>query len=144
MKKPPNNRAALLIVVLSILAVGLGCSSLFGGTASSEKAVERFHQQFNDGQFDDIYSGGSKEFKDAAPQNDFVAMLRHINGRLGKMKSKSLGSWGIRTVGIGSVVELKYDTEFENGPGKEKFTFLMVNDEPKLLGYEVEADKLKN
>ncbi len=138
-----KNRSAVLLVLIALIAVGLGCSGLSASTEAGEKAVAQFHQQFNEGKFDDIYSGAAKEFKNEAPQSGFVEMLRHVNGRLGKMNSKKQTSWNVSTTGAGTIVELKYDTEFENGTGKEEFSFIIVNDEAKLLSYSVESEKLK-
>lgn len=143
MKKTYKNGFTLVVLLAALLAVGLGCSAISAGTEASEKAVGRFHQQFNDGKFDEIYNDGSKEFKSAVQKSNWTSMLSHVSSRLGKMKSKNQSAWNVKTADIGVVVELNYDTEFENGSGKEKFTFVIVNDEAKLLGYEVESEKLK-
>jgi hypothetical protein len=144
MKETNRNGFSFVVLLAALLAVGLGCSAITAGTESSEKAVGRFHQQYNDGKFDEIYDDGSKEFKDSVQIANWAGMLRHVSGRLGKVKSKSQTAWNVKTAAIGVVVELNYDTEFENGSGKEKFNFVIVNDEAKLLGYEVESEKLKD
>ena len=73
-----------LILVLATIAVAASSCSTKEDLAVAEREVEKFHQAYNAGRFDDIYEKTTDELKKGTNQEDFVAMLQTVQRKLGK------------------------------------------------------------
>lgn len=137
------NKANLVLTGMVFLALTLGCSTMMKGKEAAEPSVAKFHQQFNDKQFAMVYADSSSQLKEAVAEKDWVAMLETVYGRMGAFKKAEATDWSLNTVTLGTVLKIKYDSEFAQARGTEEFTFLIEGDKASLVGYSVESDALK-
>ena len=134
----------LLFFIAFAFAITASTSScsLTKGKEQGERAVEQFHQQFNAGQYREIYEQSDKQFQDAAKEAEFIELLEAVRRKLGTVEKATPAGWRVNATPTGTVVALGYETQFSEGKGTEQFTFLISSDQAKLLGYNVNSPLL--
>jgi hypothetical protein len=137
------NKTNLILTGMIFLVMTLGCSTMMKGTKLADPAVAKFHQQFNDKQFAQIYAESSRQFKDAVTEKEWVDLLEKVYGKLGAFKKTESTNFSVNTTNEGDVLKVNYNTEFAGAKGTEEFTFLVDGDKVSLFHYGVESDALK-
>jgi len=134
---------SLFRTVLAIVSVvTLSACGLTKGKEAATKAVETFHQQFNDSKFTEIYSASTAAFKASSKEPDFMKFIEAVHRKLGPVKTATPNGWNVNTFnGVTSVV-LTYNTDFEQGSGVETFTFITSGDSATLQGYNINSQAL--
>ena len=130
-------RSIFLPIVIS-LAV-LGCTDTIKGKSVAEPKIAVFHDRFNAGQYEEIYSEAAEEFQKAAPKEKVLALFSAMDRKLGKVKASSTKTWKVNTFNLVTTVILVTDTQFEQGAGVETFTFRVSGDKATLLGYNINS-----
>ena len=130
-----------LVLVAGLLAVGSSCS-LTKGKGIAEAAVVKFHDQFNAGQYHEIYEQADEGFKKSASEDEFVALLEAVHRKLGTVKQAHSSGWGINTTLAGTMATLRYDIDFSEGKGNEQFVFHISGDKAALYNYNVNSPLL--
>lgn len=130
-------RSVLLTLIMSLLL--LGCTDTIKGKSVAEPKVAVFHDRFNAGQYEEIYSEAADEFQKAASREKVLALFSAIDRKLGKVKSSSIKTWNVRTFNLVTTVVLVADTSFEQGSGTETFSFRVSGDKATLLGYNIDS-----
>ena len=130
-------RSVFLTVIMSLLL--LGCTDTIKGKSVAEPKVAVFHDRFNAGQYEEIYSEAADEFQKAAPKEKVLALFSAIDRKLGKVMSSSIKTWNVKTFNLVTTVVLVADTQFEQGTGTETFTFRVSGDKATLLGYNINS-----
>ena len=130
-------RSVFLAVIMSLLL--LGCTDIIKGKSVAEPKVSVFHDRFNEGQYEEIYSEAADEFKKAAPKEKVLALFSAIDSKLGKVQSSSITTWNVKNFNLVTTVVLVSDTQFELGTGTETFTFRVSGDRATLLGYNINS-----
>ena len=74
-------RLAGLILLLGTINLAVGSCSTKEDLAAAEREVEKFHQAYNAGRYDEIYEKTTDELKKKAAREDFVAMLDIVQRR---------------------------------------------------------------
>ena len=131
-------RTLLAIATVTIL-------SACGHTKDKEvgtKAVDTFHQQFNDSKFTEIYSAATPAFKTSAKEPDFMKFIQAVRRKLGTYKSGTQSNWSVNTFNGTTSVVLSYNSDFEQGSGVETFTFILSGETATLQGYDINSQKL--
>jgi hypothetical protein len=144
-KEMDRSQPALLAIAKSQLALSLVlsmlltcCSCSFGKDISiGEAGVVQFHDQFNAGQFREIYLHSGEQMKKAAPQTEFINFLEATRRKLGSVKRTNLINWNVKTKSGGTFTSLIYHTEFAQGKGRESFVFEINGDQAILVGYHI-------
>ena len=113
-----------------------------------EPAVDRFHDNYNGGQFDAIWDTAhpakrsrfqSKDLQDVfKTKESFKNYLKSAQDRFGKVVSSS-------RLSIGQMDKLSWTEKlvvvqrsaYEKGQGTEKFLFEIIDHKPVLVGYEL-------
>jgi hypothetical protein len=131
-------RTLLAVVAVSIFA---GCG-LTKGKEAATKAVDKFHQQFNDSKFTEIYSAATPAFKTSATEADFMKFIQAVRRKLGAFKSSTSSGWSANATTSGTFVALSFNSEFEQGRAVETFTFVVSGASATLQGYNVNSPKL--
>ncbi len=127
-----------LVAVAALSACGIGKNKEIAG-----KAVEKFHQQFNDSKFAEIYASLSPDFKKTISEEDLTKMLQMLHTKLGVYKSGTQSGWNMSTAtGTGTTVDFTYNSEFEHAKAEEKFTYVMVDEVASLQGFNFKSDAL--
>jgi len=130
-------RSIFLPIVISLAL--LGCTDTIKGKSVAEPKIAVFHDRFNAGQYEEIYSEAAEEFQKAAPKEKVLALFSAMDRKLGKVKSFSMKTWKVNTFNLVTTVILVTDTQFEQGSGVETFTFRVSGDKATLLGYNINS-----
>lgn len=128
-----------MFLILTISLVLFACTDTIKGKSVAEPKVAVFHERLNAGQYGEIYSEASEEFRSVAPQEKVLALFSAIDNKLGKVKSSSIKTWNVNTFNFVTTVVLVVDTQFERGVGTETFTFRVSGDKATLLGYYINS-----
>jgi len=113
--------------------------------AALSRAVDRFHDQLNAGQYHEIYSDADSELHSVGTQVDFEGRLKNAHEQLGVTTSKasaftqeSLWRDLKTTLGVHRQVIEHYELVTSlKVMGSEKFTWAVENNQPKLVSYEL-------
>jgi hypothetical protein len=126
------------------LIVGLvlfvsGCGGLTKGKPAAEAAIGRFHQQMNEGRFEEIWNEAHEKFRGASSKEKYLEFMSAIERKLGKVQSSKNAGWKVNTVNFTTVVLMNQSTTFEKGSGTETFTFEMKGENALLVGYNIQS-----
>jgi hypothetical protein len=135
------NRIPLLILLALLLAASTSCS-LTKGKGIAEAAVIKFHNQYNAGQFHEIYSQADEGFKKEVNEPEFTSLLEAVRRKLGNVKQANPARWGINATTTGTMATLGYEVEFSEGKGEEQFVFHVSGDKALLYHYNVNSPLL--
>jgi hypothetical protein len=133
---------------LFIALILVGCSSCsYEAKRKTETAVERavesFHQELNEEQYQRIYAEADGDLRSKVSEAEFTAQLQSAHEQLGRVSGKAFvfideGVWrGLRKA-LGRKREI---VSHGNSPasdlivGNEQFVWAVENDEPKLVSY---------
>src|SRR5207245_11423852 len=103
----------LLAALLIAGHVGLGCSARPSDEGQlAAVATSDFHERFNRGEYDEIWSQADDQFR-SANRDEFLALMSDLHAQLGLVLNSDRRRWGIRTV-LGTIngryVEATYET----------------------------------
>jgi hypothetical protein len=130
-------------VVLLLLVVALQAScgvKQIRDTAA--RAVEKFHNQLNAGQFHEIYVESDEGFRKAATERDAVALFDAVRRNLGTVQDAKQTGWHVNRTGNGTVITLGYDVQFSEGKAVEQFVFRFSGDKATLFNYNINSPLL--
>ena len=139
---PQCARARMSLVLVALLLTAASACSLTRGKGIAEAAVVKFHDQFNAGQYHEIYEQADEAFKKSASEDEFVALLEAVHRKLGTVKQAHSSGWGINTTLAGTMATLRYDIDFSEGKGNEQFGFHISGDKAALYHYNVNSPLL--
>lgn len=134
-------RNKLFIVLMLVVALQLSCG-VKKGKENAERAVERFHNQLNAGQFQEIYAESDEAFKKAATEEQVNQLFDAVRRKLGTVKFAKLTGWHVNATTGGTAVTLGYDVDFSEGKGTEQFVYHISGDKTTLLNYNVNSPLL--
>lgn len=146
MKRPavrqPPHPVGLVITIVALLASTLsGCN---GGQVKgvAERQVEAFHGQLNAGQYDGIYGQADDAFRSAGSKADTIAFLAAVHRKLGNAKSATEQGYLVNFSTGGMMVNLTYQTQFDQGSATERFSFKVHDNDARLAGYRIDSQEL--
>jgi hypothetical protein len=139
-------RSRLAVFVVLILIGGSSCSyeAKHKTETAVEHAVEKFHEELNEEQYQTIYYGADDELRSRVTEAEFTAQLRSVHEQLGRASGKAYvfiddSVWrGLRKA-FGTKREI---VAHGNTPasdmiiGNEQFVWAVENDAPKLVSYK--------
>lgn len=131
-----------IIAFLFIISALTASCSLTKGKEQAERAVEKFHQQFNAGQYQEIYQQSDDKLKEAVTEAEFVQLLEAIRRKLGTAGNSTQTGWRVNVTTMGTIATVGYDIQFSEGKGVEQFSFLINGDQANLLRYDVNSPLL--
>ena len=132
----------LKLFFIATLLMTMASCSFAKGKGFAESAVAQFHNQYNSGQFHEIYSQADEEFKKSASEAKFVELLEALRRKLGTVKQSNQAGWHVNATPMGTMVTLGYEVEFSEGKGSEQFVFRVSGDKALLYGYNVNSPLL--
>jgi len=115
---------------------------MFKGKKAAEQSAADFHKLYNDGKLPEIYSASHSKFKSAATEKEFLEFISAVRRKLGKVTATANSGVNIRTFNLTTTVVLNQSTTFEQGTGREVFTFQMEGDRAILVGYNINSKDL--
>jgi hypothetical protein len=125
--------------VLVALQVSCGVKK---GKETAERAVEKFHNQLNAGQFQQIYAECDEGFRKAVTEQDAIALFEAVRRKLGTVQEAKPTGWHVNATTGGTAVTLGYDVQFSEGKGVEQFVYRVSGDKATLLNYNVNSPLL--
>jgi hypothetical protein len=131
----------ILTLILALLVVVTSCS-LTKGREIGERAVAQFHNQFNAGQYHEIYAQSDEGFRKGTSEPDTLAYFDAVHRKLGTVKNINQTEWRVNATTGGTVVTLAYDTEFTEGHANEQFVFYVSGDNARLFHYTINSPLL--
>lgn len=132
-------KQALSLTLIASLLVAVSSCSLTKGKEIGERAVVQFHNQFNAGQYHEIYVQSDEGFRKAASEADTLALFEAVRRKLGTVKNSSQTGWHVNATPTGTMVTLTYDVEFSEGKGTEQFVFKLSGDKALVFNYNVNS-----
>jgi hypothetical protein len=126
----------ILALTLILMLSAIGCS-LVKGRGAGERAVVRFHEQFNSGQYVDIYRQTDEGFRKAASEADTRALFDGVRRKLGTVKQTNQVRWNVNATPMGTMVVLAYETEFTEGKATEQFIYHVSGENASLYRYDI-------
>jgi hypothetical protein len=137
-----KTRWVLLLTFVAGLVVAVSACSLAKGKGIGERAVSQIHNQFNAGQYHEIYAQSDEGFRKGSSEADTVAMFDAVRRKLGSVKNSNQVGWHVNATPMGTIVTLVYEVEFSEGKGTEQFVFRVVGDKALLFNYNVNSPLL--
>lgn len=131
-----------LFLVMSIALFASGCGGMFKGKKAAEQSVADFHQLYNEGRLSEIYSAGHSKFKEATTEKQFLEFVSAVQRKLGKVTQTANAGFNVSTFNLATTVVMTQSTTFEQGTGREVFTFQMEGDKAVLVGYNINSKEL--
>jgi hypothetical protein len=139
MQRTIETRVAVLGLIIGLLLYLSGCGGLTKGKAAAEAAIILFHQQMNDGLYEEIWNQAHEKFRGASSKEKFVEFMSAIERKLGKVQSSKNIGWKVNTFNFTTTVLMNQNTTFEKGSGIETFTFEMKGENALLVGYNIQS-----
>lgn len=124
------------------LAAGTVLLAACNPVAQKEDAreqVDLFHQRFNAGQADAIWTDAGEELRQMTSREEFSLLLTSVHKSLGDVEETSQNGMRVNTNMQGTLTTLQMDTHFERGRGAEIFMFRGSADSLKLVGYNINS-----
>jgi hypothetical protein len=134
-----------IIIALASACLGLfftGCTSLNKTYATQDATVAQFHEQYNTDKFAAIWDGAHAKFQGAAEKDVFVAYMRTVQAKLGKVTSTANVDRRMQTANETTTVFMSQETIFEQGKGMETFTLQMAGEQAFLVAYNIQSKAL--
>ncbi|HKS28874.1 MAG TPA: hypothetical protein VJS44_13700 [Pyrinomonadaceae bacterium] len=132
----------LLALALTLMLFATPACSLLKGKELSERAVTRFHHQFNSGQYVEIYSQTDEGFRKGSHESEMTALLGAARRKLGEVKYTSQVKYNLNATTSGAMVTLAYETEFTDGKATEQFIYHVSGDSARLYRYDIASPLL--
>jgi hypothetical protein len=129
---------AITVVVLGFLMWQCG-SALIAGRGLSNVAVQQFHAQLNEEQYQQIFADADDAFQRSANKEETINFLQSVHRKLGKAELASLTNITVQATAGRTYVIAAYTTKFERGEAAEKFTWTKTEGQLKLHGYNVQS-----
>ena len=102
--------------------------------------IDALFSALRDGSFPGTYERlTSEELRNAVSKDEWVALGRTVDLRLGDLKSKSLNSFQTRKLLKGAYLDVTYKAEFENGPGVILAKLKKEKGEWRFMGFRVNS-----
>ena len=117
-------------------------SSLYQGRSLANASVRHFHEQLNNGRYEDIYGEADEGFVRSGKREDLVKFLQAVHTKLGEASSESLTNINVNAATRGTFITTVYATQFTRGRAVETFTWIKRNGVLKLYGYNVQSNAL--
>ena len=132
----------LVITIVVLLATTLsGCNGT-EAKGAAERQVEAFHSHLNEGQYDAIYAQADDTFRSAGSKADTIAFIAAVHRKLGNAKSAAEQGYFVNLSTGGTIVNLTFQTQFDQGSATERFSFKVNGNDARLAGYRIESQEL--
>jgi Lipocalin-like domain len=131
---------ALFVTLTAAFALS-GCGNNTS-KPEAEAALAVFHERFNAADQEKIWKEAREELRASTPRDQFDGLMRSVRRKLGKVVSTKNLQWQVKNQNFTTSVMLLQETQFEHGSANETFTFLVEDDQAKLLQYNINSNAL--
>ena len=98
---------------------------------------------FNNGEYEEIYSETTDEFRRAASRADEIKVFETVHSKMGNPGKMSIKGFHISASTRGTFVNEVYDTQFSLGQGQEGFIWRIDQDTARLVTYHVDSPNFR-
>ncbi len=137
-----KSKQTIILSFIVALQFAVSSCSLTKGKEMGERAVDQFHNQFNAGQYYEIYGQSDEGFRKSTSEADTVALFEAVHRKLGTVKNANQTNWYVNATPTGTVITLTYDVQYSEGKGTEQFVFQVRGDKALLFNYNVNSPLL--
>ncbi len=130
-----------LVAIFLISALLPACGNANKARDLSNTETVKFHRQFNESKFKELYQAASPELRSVTTEADFIKLLELERNKLGKQVSSSEIGSNINFSGK-TVVSINQNTTFEHGKGVESFRYVVSGNNYILQGYNITSNNL--
>jgi hypothetical protein len=136
------SRRSWLLIPAALLACLLSScvSTLLHSGDESNQAVRHFHQELNDGQYEQICQEADSGFTQSDTHENLIKFLRGVHTKLGNATGENLIGTNVNATTSGSFIVASYDSTFVAGKAHETFTWARSGTELKLRGYNIQSN----
>jgi hypothetical protein len=113
---------------------------LYRGDKQANVAVQHFHQELNDSEYEQIYQEADAGFREASTHNDVIKLLQSVHTRLGNATASSVTRLDINSDAKGTFVTAAYNSTFARGSAVETFKWLRKGTDLTLYSYNVRSN----
>lgn len=125
--------------LISVLLPACGATNKVKDLSSTE--IVKFHHQFNESKFKELYKAASSDLKSVTTESDFIKLLELERSKLGKQVRSSEEGSSINFSGK-TVILINQNTTFEYGKGIESFRYIVSGNNCILQGYNITSKEL--
>jgi hypothetical protein len=133
-------------LIATCLAVTFGLwecgSELYVGYRASPTAVHRFHQELNQGQYEQICRDADPSFTEGENHDKFVMILQLVHAKLGNATEERLTNVNASVNTSGNSITTEFDTTFMQGTARETFIWNKKGNGLQLRIYNLTSDAL--
>jgi hypothetical protein len=146
---PDKRRRGTLLAWFGVSAVIVGVILIVLGKGSyhayrlASTAVEHFHQQLNDADFEGIYAEASNDFRRSGNHDDMIRFLALVHSKMGAAGKASTVGFHMNWRNGHLWVDRALNTQFALGPGQESFIWIADHEQLRLYGYHITSPNLR-
>lgn len=119
------------------------CGAAFvNGRSLADTAVRQFHEELNEGRFQNILDDASEGFSNGATNQDPLKFFSGLHAKLGAAGAGTLVSMKVNVGFGGTFLVCEYNTTFAFGAAVETFTWKKAGATLKLAGYSIVSNAL--
>jgi hypothetical protein len=136
-----------VLIVLSILAVLVILLNLAKATYQSyswaKAAVERFHGQLDQENYQAIYEEASAAFRRSGKREDEIKFLQMVHQKMGRFSKMSQAGFHVNWRNGYVYVDQVFQSTFANGEAQESFIWVIGGNRIWLYGYRINSPNLR-
>jgi hypothetical protein len=145
-KKNNRNKIVLwisLAVVAFVIILAFLGKHTYHDYRLSSAAMERFHQQLNAADYDDIYAEASDDFRKYGKHDEMIRFLAMIHEKMGNSGKTSMAGFHVNWRNGRRWVDEVSNTQFALGQGQESFVWVLEQDRLELYSYHISSSNLR-
>jgi hypothetical protein len=132
----------LVLVIGGVLAWKVG-KSTYRDYQIASAAADRFHQQLNAGDYDQIYENATEEFRRSGKREDLNHLFDNIRNKMGRAGRPSAIGFHVNWRNGVLWVDQAFNTQFEKGKAQEYFVWKIQQDQPHLYNYRIDSPNMR-
>lgn len=132
-----------VLTVIGILVLWSCGRGAYHNYFLARSAVEQFHRELDQGEYDSIYENATDGFRAAGTHADQVKFLEMVHQKMGNSGKMSGQGFHVNWRNNEVVVDQVYSTKFALGEAQESFIWVIEKDHPKLQSYRIDSANLR-
>ena len=145
-RKRSKTRAIVVgsvLMVIGVLVLWSCGKGAYHNYFLARSAVEQFHRELDQGDYDSIYENATDAFRAAGTHGDQVKFLEMVHQKMGNSGKMSPQGFHVNWNNNQVVVDQVYSTKFALGEAQESFVWVIEKDRPRLHSYRIDSPNLR-
>jgi hypothetical protein len=132
-------RGIFRAMAITPLLITLSACSSAGDMAAARHAVEMFHYELDNANYDAIWKDTASEMRAAATQPVLNQLLSAVHTKLGKVTASQEQGINVNYNTGATFTTVVMHTRFDHGAGDENFVFKTAEGSAHLVGYHINS-----